>query len=327
MSLKKLFALACAVGLFLSISNLFGWTFHLNQVTSNGLDWTTVIDPKHHSTIYIVLGVILMVSAGIMWIESNFSFTGGLLCAVSIISLFSGIGRLHLYDPEGPIWIEGLIALLYLTLIALTVKLKLPKNAVGTGIFLLLLLPLSGNAQGFIEADAQYGENGLWPRATVHLHVPSEGQVRFLTVAEFGYQEALLMQGITWETALGEVGFTAGAFIEPAENQEELAEGPTMLGVGAMAIYSLEQNQFHILLEAGPGYNFHEVVPLYDFRMWYLAEDWLLGTRVHYELGIGPTLGYQLAEHWQINTAGFWSPDKHLTGLLGLAYCIGGNHH
>lgn len=193
----------------------------------------------------------------------------------------------------------------------------------------ILLTPAVTHAQSFVEADVQYGESGLWPRGSLHLHMQTNTDLNFLVTSEATYREALLMLGPGWETHFGDIGFVVGSFLEPTEvlETEHGYEGPTAFGFGGMLAYAFEKEVFHLLVEAGTGYNFDEWVPLYDVRMGYLVEGWSLGARAHYELGYGPTLGYQLGEHWLVNASGFIKEHRTPTYLAGIAYCIGTNRH
>lgn len=337
MSVKHLYLLFCLIGIVISVFDLFGVAQNYYEHHDVGASLVTVVNPAYHSGFLIAIGLGLLIFGIGAFLESDFSKVSGLMIAVSVSSIVAGIARYHSYDPAvGSSWIDGLDCVIYLVGIALAVNLKSSehKSSTPSKAFMLLIgmaflsFPQAINAQSFIEADAQYGQNGLWPRISAHINVPSEGEIRFLTVGEFTYQEALLMQGTTWETGIGDIGFVIGGFIEAThEESENFDEGATALGFGAMCVYGFEKEVFHLLIETGAGWNFHSIVPLYDIRTWWLWEAFSFGGRAHYELGYGPTLGYQLGEHWLLNASGFVKEHRTPTYLAGIAYCIGTNRH
>lgn len=253
---------------------------------------------------------------------------------VQVLQTVVGIGLLANTLRQWPIHsdinqdINALSFFLYLVFILLIILEKEEnawKRKANGGMFLLFLLPTVGSAQSTVELGAQLSGNDVELRFSSHLHLDTETDLGFLTITEFAKAEALVMQGITWNS----IGLVGGIFIEPLAStsfEDEETESITM-GFGLMGIYQKDWTVFHLLLEGGAGYNFHEIVPLYDFRTWYLYESFSFGARAHYELGAGPMLGWQMGERWQWNAGAFFKEHHAPTYLLGIAYRIGEHHH
>jgi hypothetical protein len=138
------------------------------------------------------------------------------------------------------------------------------------------------------------------------------------------------MTGVAWDKRVGELGFVLGSFVEPTEVSENESgyKGPIAFGMGAMAVYSLEKKKFHLHAEAGAGWNFPQIVWLYTARATYLYRDVVFGGQLHYTLGVGPMLGWQMCEHVLLSANAFVNFEGHSTGQLSITVNhIGGNHH